>query len=275
MILPVILIAGTVLAVTSRRKAQQESVARQPHDGTLRPQIVVANDCQAWWIPDTWWTHIAQPKFERMLAAGETNVGTLTYALLDGELASCALPPSLDSSDDPSSEDYWPGPPQMLYLAQHVGEAVADGVTRFLEEGGAPKLMRLQLPSSIPIPEPVPLPAPEAEPVIPPLPPAVAWGMPPDGSIVYPAEADVRDAPYLEDPEDLVFSDDCAVVVIGPEWWDKIGDFVAAYPNETAEDLFAEILGLEFPPDCHYDAAEGARLLRDELWKRITEVKGE
>jgi hypothetical protein len=101
---------------------------------------------------------------------------------------------------------------------------------------------------------------------------AAFWSPPPEGSLMYPGGANPNAAPYLEDPEDLTFSDDCRIVVVGPDWWDKIGDFVSASPDTSANELLEMITETEFPADCDYDVGVGARQLRDELWERITEV---
>ncbi len=104
---------------------------------------------------------------------------------------------------------------------------------------------------------------------LPPLPPAAFWAEPPEGSIVYPEGADPRGAPYLEDEAGAVFAPDCAIAVVGPDWWDRIGDVVEASGLDQAGDLLALVMNEEFPPDCDYDVAVGARKLRDELWGRI------
>ena len=106
---------------------------------------------------------------------------------------------------------------------------------------------------------------------LPPLPPAAFWAEPPEGSIAYPSGADPRGAPYLEDEAGAVFAPDCAIAVVGPDWWDRIGDVVEASGLDQAGDLLALVMNEEFPPDCDYDVAVGARKLRDELWGRINE----
>lgn len=134
---------GVVIRARSRaRRAQSNRVqVRQPSEGTLRPQIVVVNDCEAWSIPDAWWLRVAQPRFEKLVAAGARNVASITFALIEGEVGSCPLPPSLDvQTQVETSDDYWAGPPQMLFLAQHVAEAVQIGLENFQQEGGVPTL---------------------------------------------------------------------------------------------------------------------------------------
>jgi hypothetical protein len=97
---------------------------------------------------------------------------------------------------------------------------------------------------------------------------AASWHPPPPGSKVYPPGESVKDAPALADPEGIVFSDDCAVVVIGPDWWDKVGDIIAATNLQDTVALEDVVLQTEFPPGCDL-AARGASRLRTELRQRI------
>jgi hypothetical protein len=144
-LVPILLLgAGAVASRRARvRRASSSRVQiRQPPGKTqMRPRIVVVNNCEAWAIPDAWWMRVAQPRFAKHVEAGVTSIPDLTFVLLDGEVGSCPLPPSLDVQVDvPTSADYWGGPPQMLYLAQHIAQAVEVGLSDWQREGGTPVL---------------------------------------------------------------------------------------------------------------------------------------
>lgn len=91
----------------------------------LRPQIVISVRCDAWSIPDSWWFKVAQPGLVKLVTDGKTDPEGITYALLEHEVGKCPLPPDPDVQvDTPGTPNFWNGPPQMLYLVQHVLQEV-------------------------------------------------------------------------------------------------------------------------------------------------------
>lgn len=91
----------------------------------FRPQVVVDTTCEGWAIPDSWWFRVAQPGLEELLQLGAKNPEEIAYALLQDEVGKCPLPPSTSVQvDNPAGDDYWAGPPELLYLVQHVQEEV-------------------------------------------------------------------------------------------------------------------------------------------------------
>ena len=70
----------------------------------LRPQIVIAQRCDAWAIPDSWWFKVAQPALETLVGQGKTDPEGIAYALLEHEVGKCPLPPDPDAYlNDPTS----------------------------------------------------------------------------------------------------------------------------------------------------------------------------
>lgn len=97
---------------------------------------------------------------------------------------------------------------------------------------------------------------------------AASWHAPPPGSLVYPPGEKAHKAPSLDDPEGASFAGDCSVVVVGPDWWDKVGDIVVASGLTDPLELEDVVLQTEFPPGCDL-SARGAARLRSELRERI------
>lgn len=96
---------------------------------------------------------------------------------------------------------------------------------------------------------------------------------------VYPAFKQLQ-APKLDKDDELKIADGGRIVVVGPKWWDRIGNQVQTLIEDgrelgiepTADNIAMLVLEQELPIGAMFNpvAARGAELLQQELIQRLT-----